>query len=432
MKRTRPEEIVEFLSFSRSNDSIAAIKTFTVGDWKKVLQWMDDAGIAFYFLQKLKDTNETNSIPSEVLTRLETNFRANKERVEDMSHRFDSLNRKFSDAGVRYAALKGLSLVPEFCPYAPLRHQGDFDYLVDANSLGGAQRILAEMGYIPKEQRSVQEFIYVMPGAAAPSRSGEQYSTRAPHAVELHLDIWDENLHGVPAVPNLFSVERARLHEWNGSAFPALTDEDAFLLQVLHACHHLFTHWIRMSCFLEIGYFLDRRANDTALWNRIEQRVGDNPMLREFVVVVCGLVDKLFSSPIPPLIRDWRIRIRPGPRVWIEKYGRHWAFCEVPVYQFSLFPRYKLVVFLQRQFMGTAPAAKSSVQKGARRSSRLSRISSSLRKDPSLALNASWWKRHILVQRTIFHALAEVRYLCEIPRWLWLTRAWIRSIPLDS
>ncbi len=135
-------------------------------------------------------------------------------------------------------------------------------------------------------------------------------------------------------------------------------------MQVLHACQHLFTHWIRMSCFLEIGHFMNRRANDTALWNRIEQRVGDNPVLREFVVVVCGLVDKLFSPPLPLLVRDWNTKIRPAPRVWIEKYARHWAFCELPVYQFTLFPGRKLVVFLQRQYMGTAPAARSSLEKG--------------------------------------------------------------------
>jgi hypothetical protein len=391
---------------------------------------MDDAGIALYFLQKLKDTNATDLIPSEVLTRLETNFTENQQRVEDMSHRFDSLNRAFNHAGVRYAALKGISLVPEFCPYAPLRHQGDFDYLVDANSLGAAQRIVAEAGYVSKHQYSVQEFIYILPGVAAPSRSGEKYSSRAPHNVELHLDIWDGNLHGVSSIANLFSVERVRLHEWNRSAFPALTDEDAFLLQILHACHHLFTHWIRMSRFLEIGYFLNRRAHDAALWNRIERHVGDNLVVQEFVVVVCELVDKIFSPPLPPLIRDWSARIRPAPRVWIEKYGRDWAFCEIPVYRFTLFPRNKLAVFLKHQYMGAAPAAKSPAPRGALPPSRLSRIASSLRKDPSLALNVGWWKRQLLMRRGIFRALAELRYLCEIPRWSWLTRAGIRSVPL--
>ena len=157
-----------------------------------------------------------------------------------MSRRFDALNRSFNEAGIGYAVLKGLSLVPQFCPYAPLRHQGDFDYLVDARSLSAAQRVLVEAGYVPKDSPSRQEFIFVTPGAAAPSRSGRQYPADAPHAVELHLDVWDSDQLRLPTLPNLFTVERVTPHEWNGFVFPALTDEDAFLLQVVHACQHLF------------------------------------------------------------------------------------------------------------------------------------------------------------------------------------------------
>jgi hypothetical protein len=82
-------------------------------------------------------------------------------------------------------------------------------------------------------------------------------------------------------------MERATTHEWNGFVFASLSDEDAFLLQVVHACQHLFGQWIRMSCFLEIGYFLKRCVHDTALWNGIERRIGDSLMVRQFVVVVC-------------------------------------------------------------------------------------------------------------------------------------------------
>jgi hypothetical protein len=387
--------------------------------------------LAFYFLQKLKNTNATDTAPTWVMSQLERNFAANLRRVGDMSHRFGSLNRRFNDAGVRYTVVKGLSLVPQFCPDAPLRHQSDLDYLVDDPSLLAAQRVLLEAGYSPKLSRSNQEFIFVMAGTREPSRSAEQYSARAPHAVELHLDIWDSDLHGLPLMQRQFSVERTRIHEWNGFAFPVLADEDAFLLQVLHACQHLFTFWIRMSCLLEVGYFLNRRASDTSLWNRIEQRVGDNLLLREFVVIVAELVVKLFAPPLPPLVRDWGARVRPGPRVWIESYARHWAFCELPGYQFSLFPRAKLVLFLHQQYRDNISAQKHMVRNRLIPSSRLLRIASSVRDKPSLVLDASWWKRQRLIGRSLFHALAGLRYLCEIPRWVWLNRARMRSASLD-
>ena len=221
---------------------------------------------------------------------------------------------------------------------------------MNTRSLSAAQRALLEAGYVPRDYPSKQEFILVTPGAAAASRSGRQYSADAAHAVELHLDVWDGDLLRLPTLPNLFTVERATPHEWDGFVFPALTDADAFLLQVVHACQHLFGLWIRMSCFFEIGYFLKRRAHDTALWNQIEQRVGESLMVREFVVLVCELAARLFASPMPPLVRAWGATIRPGPRLRIGKYARSYAFCELPAYQFDLFPRSKLVLFLKNQY----------------------------------------------------------------------------------
>jgi len=431
VRRTPAEDIAEFLSFSSDPcDRVNEFRKFSLRQWEGALRWLDDAGLAFYFLQKLKNTNATDAVPTWVISRLERNFAANQQRVDDMSHRFGFLNQKFNETGVRYAVLKGLSLVPQFCPNATLRYQSDFDYLVDDPSLSAAQRVLVEAGYRPKLLRSSQEFIFVMPGTGEPSRSAEQYSARAPHAIELHLDIWDSDRYGLPLMPKLFFVERTRIQQWDGFVFSALADEDAFLLQVLHACFHLFTFWIRMSCLFEIGYFLNRWASDTSLWNRIEQLVGDNLVLREFVVVVSELVARVFAPPLPPLVRVWGQRIRPGPRVWIENYARRWAFCELPVYEFRLFPRAKLVVFLHRQYKD-ACAQKHLVRNRFLTFPRLSRIASSVKDKPSLVLDSGWWKRQLLIRRSLFHALAGLRCLCEIPRWLWLNRARVRSASPD-
>jgi hypothetical protein len=432
VKPTPAEDIVEFLNFSRDpGDRASELRKFSLREWERVLSWLDDAGLAFYFLQKLKNTNETDRVPAWVTSRLERNFAANQQRVGDMSHRLGFLNKKFSDAGVRYAVLKGLSLVPQFCPNATLRFQGDFDYLVDEQSSLTAQQVLVEAGYNPKVSLSPQEFIFVMPGTEEPSRGAEQYQARAPHAVELHLDIWDSEINRLPLLRSLFFVERARTHHWNGFSFPALPDEDAFLLQVVHTCNHFFAYWIRMSSLYEIGYFLNCRASDGSLWDRIEQRVGDNVVLRELVVVVTELVAKLFGAPLPPLVRVWGLRIRPASRVWIERYARDWAFCELPIYQFRLFPRAKLVLFLHQQYKDPY-ADRALVRNRVFTFSRFSRIASSVKEQPSLMLEPAWWKRQLLIRRSLFHALAGLRYLCEIPRWRWLNRARMRSAYVDA
>ncbi len=430
MRQTAAECIVEFMSFpGDSGSSASQLRKFSRQEWERAFRWLDVGGLGFYFLQKLKDTRSTDAVPARILSRLEQNLEANRHRVEYMSRRFGVLNRKLDDAGVRYVVLKGQSLVPQFCPDVFLRYQGDFDYLVDHQALAAAQQVLLESGYRSKHSPSSQEFIFVLKEMAEPSRRADQYYAKTPHAVELHLDIWDGDLDGIRLIPNLFSAERAVVHHFNGLAFPALADEDAFLLQVLHTCHHLFSCWVRMSCLFEIGHFLRHRASNVELWNGIEQRVGDNWVLREFVVVVTELVAKLFAAPIPESVRQWGLAVRPGTRVWIENYARHWTFGEMPIHQFSLFPRGKLVRFLKQQYVADTAVTKSLERDRSLPPSRLARIAASARNDPGLILDPAWWKHHLLIQRSYFHILAGLRCFVETPRWLWLNRRRTPSRP---
>jgi hypothetical protein len=421
VKNTPAEAVVGFLSFASDRCArLSVIEKFTPHQWEHILQWLNDAGLAFYFLQRLKDEHASGSVPPSVLSRLERNFACNRLRIEEMARRFDAINRKLGDAGVPYTVIKGFSLVPQFCPGASLRHQADLDYLVDEQFLPAACRVLTGIGYQPQVSRSSQESIFVSSGKT-PSRNEGQDSPHAPHAVELHTEIWDDDMHGVHGIPKLFSVRQARTKQWNGLPFPAQVDEDAFLLQVLHACHHIFTQWIRVSSLLEIGYFLHRRASDLELWSGIEQKAGDSAVLREFVVIVTEMAARLFAAPIPKVVQGWGREIRPEPRTWIDNYARDWALGGLPVYEFNALPRSKLALFLHHQYRSTSRARE--FQPHNRSSfSRLRRIASSLRDNPALVWNADWWRRQHLFRRTVFYALAELRYVAEIPRWRWRNR----------
>jgi len=428
--KTPAETIVQFLGFSveHRDQGLAGIRQFRRRQWERVPQWLDDAGLGFYFLQKLKDVNAVDTIPDSVSGYLLQNFATNQLRVEDLSRRFDVINKKFNDTGIRYAVIKGFSLIPEFCPYSPLRHQGDLDYLVDDESFPAACRVLAEAGYLAKDSFSRIEKIFVIPGGK-PSRGAAQYSPRAPHAVELHTNMWDGDMHRLPQIPNLSFLDRAVHKHWNGLTFPALCDEDAFVVQILHTCHHLFTLWLRMSSLLEIGYFLNRRTDDREFWNRTAQAIAAIPTLREFVVIVTELVSRLFAAPLPALVQAWAVKIRPASRVWIEHYARRCAFSDLPFYQFRLFPTVKFALFLHQQFREDASVGKSVVRKRLLPSARISRMASSLKKHPSLALKPSWWGHHMFVRRSMFHILAGIRYLVEVPRWRWRNR---KSVPIAS
>lgn len=428
MRSTPAEAITKFLSFSAtSKDAVPKIAQFSPREWKHGEQWLNDSGLAFYFLQRVKDTNVGGAVPTNALSRIERNFASNHARVDDMAVRFNELNQRFEAAGIRYEVVKGFSLVPHFCPCAPLRYQADFDYLVDEDCLSAARRVLIEAGYQSRESLSRQETVFVTPNAK-PSRGDTQYSPQAPHAVELHTDIWDNEMHGLQPIAKLFCVDQAEIRHWNGFSFPAQRDEDAFLLQVLHACRHLFTQWIRLSCVFEIAYFLNRRWSDIALWSRVEQRLPGDALVREFVVVVAELAKRLFAAPMPPLIQSWEVGIRPELRVWIEHYSRNWALCELPAYELCFFPSTKLVLFLQKQYRRPPDNVGSNGRSAA---SRFQRFASSIRTKPSLVLSREWRENTLLLRRGLFWSLAQARYVCEIPRWWWLCDRATRERPLS-
>lgn len=417
MKRIRPEDIVAFLNFSESAIDCEKLRNTRQQDWEKLFLWLDDTGLTFYFLQKLKSTNSAGSVQPNALSRFQQDFAANQQRSDYLWHRFSFLNRAFQDAGVGYVVLKGFSHVPQFCSNAFFRHQGDLDYLVDEQSLPVAQRLLEETGYRIKPPISDQEFVYILPDVGEPKR-GQGYAPQF-HAIELHLDIWDSDLNRLPMMEQMFSVERASIHQVNGLSFPALNEEDAFLLQVLHTCRHLFTYWIRMSCLYEIGYFFTRTASDISLWNRVQERVGDNLALRELTVVVSEMVAQLFATAVPDVVRAWGKEVRPPIRVWIDNYAQYCAFSDLPVHRFNLLPRSKLILFLHQQFEELC-AEKHLVRNQLIAPTRIGRMRNAVTKDPFLLLSRKWWRRQRVFRRSTFHLLSGIRYAVEVPRWRWL------------
>jgi hypothetical protein len=418
MSRCAAERIVQFLAFSSSGPGVDALNTINSHQWNRTFQWLNDSGLAFYFLHRLKTQNATGTIPEPLLFRLRADFAANQKRMADLFNRMRHINAQFQNSGLRFAVLKGFSLVPDYCPDISLRQQGDLDYLIDQQSLGAACRILTDMGYLSKQTGSSKERLFFKPGTVPRSRGSEQYSSRAPHAVELHLDIWDGELLRLPSVQRQFTARRVVMKEIEGTRFPALDDADAFLIQVLHAMSHVFSHWIKVGSLLEIAFFLNQRASDARLWEMIEQRVGCNAELREFVVVVSESATQLFDAPLPQLVQTWTGQLRPGARVWIDRYSCKWVLSELPVHEIRFFATSKLSVFLHQQYRGdpVQPADGSPAPSAWRPS----RIAFSLRRNPSLILNLQWWKQHKLARRCVYYGFAWLRYFCEVPRWLWL------------
>jgi len=135
---------------------------------------------------------------------------------------------------------------------------------------------------------------------------------------------------------------------------------------------------------------------------------------------------KIFACPVPSLVSRWAGDLRPGARLWLDKYARTWVFSDFPVYELSLFPTSQLVRFLYQQYSPDGAFDDSTTQ-ATPRSSLPFRMLSAIKRNPALLLNGQWWRQQRLLRRTLFHGLATFRYACEIPRWRWLMRTAAKS-----
>jgi hypothetical protein len=422
VKRTVAEAVVNYLSFSgKTSAHVGELAGFRNREWKQGVSWLHDTGLALYLLQKLKRGNVTDIVPKATLSRLEENLAANRRRVIYMASQFEFLNQKLSAAGVRYAAVKGFSLVPQFCPDASLRHQSDFDYLIDHQSLPLAQTVLEEAGYFLSKHKA-NEFVFLMPSRAIPPPDDEQYEAHAPHAVELRVAFWDSDFHGVFLTGPRFSVDNTRTQRWQNSVFPALPEEDAFLLQVIHAFNHVLTGGVRMAWLYEIGYFLSQRSTDELLWQRVERRIGEDALLREIVVVVTELSAHFFKAPLPTTSIIWAQKLDPAVRIWINNYARTWVFAKNRVDQLGLFSAAKVVLFLHQQYLPDASRRHQMRIRLLPLEQLFQRAGSITGKSSANDGGRRRQLKHALI-RFLFHATAGLRYLWEIPRWRRLNKA---------
>lgn len=415
MEPTLKEELVNFLRFGQVHSPPAdRLAHFAGAKWDRAIDWLRDTGIALYFFQRLKDTNSTGVLPPKALARLEANYELNKQRIACMASAFSLLNQNFTKAGVRYAVVKGFSLVPDFCADACLRVQSDLDYLIDEGSFEKAEAIVKQAGY-SWTHRVGHEVMY-SPSSLRKARSAEdQFRPDVVHTVELHLGIVDTE-HDLPLGERPFASQSVKSSTWNGSTFNVLQEEEAFLLQVRHAFIHLVNYWPRLSWIFEIGCFLKSKVNDRTFWARLDQAMGDNAVLRDVVVVVAELSAKIFHTPLSSTLCDWSETLRPGARVWIKNYAREWILAAAPGAIFRPFSTSKLVLFLHQQFMSDEASQAKSSRVWLLHPPRLKRVMRSIRERPSLLMDAHYW------WRGFFHANSGLRYLLEVPRWRYLNR----------
>ena len=402
----------------------------STADLRRLLRWLDESGLALYLLHQLHEHAAAEAIPSAFHATLEQRLAANRERTHDMLGEFRRIIDAFQQRGVRFCALKGFTLTPDFCPALYLRHQTDFDFLISPEWMENAKLALKSCGYAPEEIRSTGEVTFATPLRHVPSAADDIYACPRHREVDLLVSLRCQE-HGVYLDAASDCLQRAQLMTLHAISFPALSLDDRFTLQVMHAFRHLLGSWVRLSWLLEIARFIDVHHDDEDLWHSITSRSSGNLKVRNAFGLIISLTQALFPRPIPCGLEEWCLRPLPGRMAtWVNEFGFEWAL--------SGLDGAKLTLFVHREFFDDTPAwtiyLASRIFPFGRRSS-IGTVSTALPR-ARIKARASQWLHSM--RRVMFHARELASLPVETIRWkralrsMEKQRALVSNRPNDS
>jgi hypothetical protein len=326
----RKRAILAALSDDPDFSSLFMIPPLGSQEGQSLLRWLDRSGLALPFLGRLQDFEATLRIPIEWHQVLRHRLVNNIERTRDMLDEARRINSAFRACGVTAVSLKGFSLVPDFCQDPTLRHQVDFDLLVDSTSVPSAAEVLQSCGYSTSQLNESGETCFTTPSQHVPSRHDNLYTRQRHRQVDLHTSIW-EDCSWLPYEPPQDCLKIAQRQYVNGVELFSLSLEDKFLFHVLHAFRHSFRSWVRLSWLLEIGNCIANHQHDEAFWYRVIGRAGHARLAKSIVAFTLGLVHRLFQSPIPSAIKCWTADTMTGSlRTWLDVFAVDWAISDWP------------------------------------------------------------------------------------------------------
>jgi hypothetical protein len=390
---------------------------------RNLLRWLDQSGLALYLLAQLKDQGAVDAVPEKFSEALECRWKANRERTRAMTDEFARLVQSFHRNGVLFCALKGLTLTPEFCRSADLRHQTDFDFLVAPGWLENAKQAVRSCGY-EQQATDAHEVTFATPLLHIPSPNDNIYAVPRHREVDL-ITTLRRTTDGVSIDAPTGVFDRVESKTLHGLSFPALPAEDMFCLQVMHAFRHLLGSWVRVSWLFEIGYFIDRHYGNSDLWRAVSERMGLHAKTRNAFGLVISLTKTLFPRRIPQALDNWCLRsLPPRIEVWVAQFGLKTAISDLDGAKWTL--------FVHREFVDDPNSWNSYVRQRIFPVGRRSSIGTVQRTDVGTRIRARLSQLCHTMHRSIFHAGTLFSLPLEVIRWKYAQRSLERHRVLAS
>lgn len=370
-------------------------------EWQRLLRWLDIAGLALYFLDRISELNLLGMLPPFVLARLQQNLADNTERMLGMMEESTAIHQAFQSAGISYVALKGFSLWPTSVPKLELRSQLDLDFLIAKTDIYEAQRILEYRGYY---LHAVSGRSWEFKTNQMPDTSLKNIYKPTPYlSVELHAE------HSGPDKPSLLvRAERRIIH---GISMPVLAPVDLFLGQGMHLYKHLSNDFVRPAHLIEFRRHMLAQQSERQFWTKLQIAAEENPNASFALGVATLLITKLMGDFAPKQFTSWTVNLLPSfARIWVEMYGARLIFTD--------FPGSKLHLLLQSELEAAGVPTKLS----RRRALLPLRLPPAVVKAPAqenlpARIRRYYGQTRFIFLRLRFHVVGGFSYLIELRRW---------------
>ena len=386
-----------------SSECVRLLK-LSQSDWKLLLHWLDTSGLALYFLDRIRELGLSEEFHVDVIARLEQNLADSTKRMNAMIEESTKIQRRFQNARLSYAMLKGFSLWPESVPNLALRSQLDLDFLIAEENAEEARQIIEDSGY-HLHVRSGRSWEFKSNEGKTPSLK-DLYKTGLIRSVELHLEGGR-----VSDTLDISLLSRVVWRDLQGLLTPVLSPIDLFLGQGLHLFKHVCSELARTAHLIEFRRHVIARYDDLEFWMLLEKRTADDPNARMRLGLVLQLIAHVMGDFAPLALTAWTVGCLPAAVLdWVHYYGRRSVL--------ATFPGTKLYLLLQAALEDAGVPSKRSL-----RQSLLPR-----RLPPAIAHGAAdetLWNRlrrngqqlHFIFFRMRFHVVAGLHYLLESARW---------------
>jgi predicted MFS family arabinose efflux permease len=300
-------------AFHFKNRSCGPFKTLSPPEWEQLLALSDSSQLTLLLGHYCRPC-----LPEQIGTRIDKNSLDYAARFRRLKKAVVEISDCFASRSIDYCLLKGFAHSPDFTPDPLLRVQGDIDLWCLPHEVERGYQALLDLGYRPCSKSKSRHLDPLIRETEWQWR-GDYFASDLPIAVDLHFQLWDEQLEFFPSPDEQSWWDRRSELLLDGRRIPLLDPADTLTFAVLHFMMHLLHGDLRLQRAWEIAHFLEVRACDDAFWQRWES-LCSGPIL-QLQMIAFDLVRRWFGCEVPLLIEAHTKALPEDILLWLNTYG---------------------------------------------------------------------------------------------------------------